>query len=339
MSRRTSWTAADLLAVELPEPRWAVEGVIPEGLTFFAGAPKLGKSWLALGLGIAVASGGYALGEIPVVGGETLYLALEDNARRLQSRLRLVLNGDTAPAGLHFETEWPRLDEQGLERLCGWLDEHPAARLVVIDVYPRVRPYTRDRGNLFQADYDAASLLQAVAAKYCIAVVAIFHTRKADASDWVETIQGTFGTAASADTLAVIRRARGEADAKLCLTGRDITEQELALRFAPDAGTWTLLGDAAEHTLGETRREILDTIRAHGTLTPKQISDLTSVGYELAKKTMQRMLTDGQLNARNGRYSLYTAVPAVPAVPGDKGTEGTEGTVVTPLFPASREKP
>ena len=32
-----------------------------------AGAPKLGKSWMALGLGVAIASGGRAFGTVPVV--------------------------------------------------------------------------------------------------------------------------------------------------------------------------------------------------------------------------------------------------------------------------------
>ena len=79
-SRRTSWTAAELLAAELPEPRCAVDGLIPEGLAFMCGAPKLGKCWLGLGLAIAVAAGGLALGKIEVEQGEVLYLALEDNA-------------------------------------------------------------------------------------------------------------------------------------------------------------------------------------------------------------------------------------------------------------------
>src|SRR6266540_3999994 len=75
------------------EPRFAVDGLIPEGLAFMCGAPKLGKSWMALGLSIAVAAGGRALSAVQVERGEALYLALEDSPRRLQSRLRMLLAG------------------------------------------------------------------------------------------------------------------------------------------------------------------------------------------------------------------------------------------------------
>ena len=120
-TRRTGWTAAELLGEDFADPRFAVDGLFPEGLAFMAGAPKLGKSWMALGLGVAIASGGRAFGTVPVVGGDVLYLALEDSPRRLQSRLRTLLGNDAPPERLHLETEWPRLDEGGTEKLDGWL--------------------------------------------------------------------------------------------------------------------------------------------------------------------------------------------------------------------------
>ena len=112
-----TFTAADLMREELPPVRWAVPGILPEGLSLLAGKPKLGKSWLALGLAVAKASGGLALGKIPVDRGGVLYLALEDNRRRLQNRLRKVLGGDAAPEGLHIATEWARVDEGGADAL------------------------------------------------------------------------------------------------------------------------------------------------------------------------------------------------------------------------------
>ena len=50
-------SAVELMDLELPEAKWAVSGVLPEGVTILAGKPKIGKSWLGLGLGIAGGSG------------------------------------------------------------------------------------------------------------------------------------------------------------------------------------------------------------------------------------------------------------------------------------------
>ena len=79
------FTLQELLARELPPVRWAIPDILPEGLTLLAGKPKLGKSWFALSVALAIAAGGFALGKQPVTQGEVLYLALEDNERRVRS--------------------------------------------------------------------------------------------------------------------------------------------------------------------------------------------------------------------------------------------------------------
>ena len=52
---------------------------------------------MGLGMCVAVAVGGKAFGIKEVRQGEALYLALEDNPRRLKKRLKKVLNGEPAP--------------------------------------------------------------------------------------------------------------------------------------------------------------------------------------------------------------------------------------------------
>jgi hypothetical protein len=69
------FTAAELMAEELPPVRWVVANILREGVTFLAGRPKLDKSWMILGLGVAVATGGVALGTKRVEQGEVLYLS------------------------------------------------------------------------------------------------------------------------------------------------------------------------------------------------------------------------------------------------------------------------
>ena len=113
-------------------------------------------------------------------------------------------------------------------------DGHPDARVVLIDVWPRIRPRSTKRSaDQYTVDYDAAAMLQVLATVHGIAIVVLYHTRKAEADDFVETVQGTLGTAGAADTVIVVKRSRGQADAALHVTGRDVEERELRPAVRP----------------------------------------------------------------------------------------------------------
>src|SRR5689334_15189974 len=112
------------MCVQFPPLLWAVLGLIAEGCNLLVGPPKLGKSWLALNVGVAIANGGLALGKIPVEQGDVLYLALEDTLRRLQSRLRVMLAEDAAPERLTLETWCEPPTDGGTERIEEWLGCH-----------------------------------------------------------------------------------------------------------------------------------------------------------------------------------------------------------------------
>ena len=53
-----TFTVDELLNADLPEQKWLVNELIPVGLVSLAGRPKVGKSWMALQLAVAVATGG-----------------------------------------------------------------------------------------------------------------------------------------------------------------------------------------------------------------------------------------------------------------------------------------
>jgi hypothetical protein len=302
----STYSARELMETDFPEPRFAVPALIPEGLTFFAGAPKLGKSWLALGLSIAIASGGHALGKIKVDQGEVQYLALEDSPRRLKGRLSSLLNGSGPPEGLMFETQWLPLADGGAEDIAGCLSSRPDCRLVVVDVFARLRSLTKDSGDRYMHDYLAAEQLQKVASEYGVAIVAVHHTRKAGADDFLETVSGTFGLAAAADTIAVLKRSRGQADAEFHVTGRDIEEQSLALKFAPAVGTWSLLGDAREWAISESRRKILEVLKS-GPMRPKQIAEMSGVDHDVVKHLVLKMVDEGDLDTDGrGVYAVHS---------------------------------
>lgn len=322
---RAAWTAAELLAEDFPEPKWAVPGILPEGCILLAGPPKVGKSWMTLGLGLSVASGGKALGKIDVPAGPVLYLALEDTPRRLRSRLAKMLAGDPAPTAMTLVTTCPPLREGGDKRIAMWLDRHPDARLVVVDVFTRMRGSTHPGANAYQADYAAVAQMKAVADAYGVAMVLVVHVRKAQAEDFLEDISGTNGLAGAADAVAVLRRSRGKADGALQVTGRDVDEATYALAFGADLGTWQLLeGPATNHLVGDTRATILAAVRQTAGTRPRQLADVTCLDYDLVKQTVRRMVDAGQLDTDgNGRYFLpVTAVSGDPPVTGVTGVTG-----------------
>ena len=177
-------SAADLLEREFPEPKYAINGLLSEGVTIFAGKPKLGKSWLCLGIAVAIASSGLALGSVQVQQGDVLYLALEDGERRLQNRLETVLRNDTLPRRLFYATTFPLLDEGGLEAIEEWLKAHPDARLVVIDTLKRVRPRQRaSSSRLYDVDYESIAPLADLSKKYGVSILVVHHSRKLDSDD------------------------------------------------------------------------------------------------------------------------------------------------------------
>lgn len=238
--------AVELVAESVLEPDWAVPGLISVGLTFLAGQPKLGKSWLAYQLALSVAAGGKAFGIMPVERGEVLYLALEDTRARLKQRLTQLAQGEPVPLGLYLATEWPRWDDGGRNLLDRWLTDHPAARLVIIDTFQKVRSLGKREGNVYAEDYLAGAAVKELADQHNVAILVLHHTRKATkengTTDQLEMVSGSNGLAGSADGIIVLARARNKGEAKLFVTGRDVEEQTLDLLFNPVI-IWQCLSD------------------------------------------------------------------------------------------------
>ena len=88
-----TYTMQELYEHPLEPMACLVDGLLAPGLYILGGSPKVGKSWMALQLCLAVCGGGAFLGRATRKS-EVLYLALEDGPQRLHSRaLRLA---DTA---------------------------------------------------------------------------------------------------------------------------------------------------------------------------------------------------------------------------------------------------
>ncbi len=266
-------SASELEAMSFPPLRAVIPGLIYEGTALLAGAPKLGKSFLMLQLALAVARGEPVLGSGPVEQGDVLYLPLEDGLRRIKRRIRGLLGSETDwPPALSLCAEWPRLGEGGVEQIDDWLAAHPAARLVVIDTFQRVRDAGGRYTSAYAEDYEALRPLSPLAEAHRVAIVVVHHTRKLESDDPLDLVNGTVGLTGVVDTALILRRSRGTADASLLVTGRD-TEAELALCHDGATGRWQLAGDGRSAQLSASRAAILAALREAGEpLTPAQLA-------------------------------------------------------------------
>ena len=297
-----TFTAADLMALNLPAVNWIVEDILPQGVTLLAGKPKMGKSWMALGLALAVATGGVALGKKQAAQGEVLYLALEDNPRRLHRRVKKLM-GNTEPSPrLHINLECRRLDDGGIEALDGFLEDHPDTKLVIVDTLARLKPRVSGRRTQYDEDRDSVDSLVPLADKHGIAILLVHHLREMQSDDPLDMITGSVGLIGSVDGALVLKRERGKADAYLHIDGRDIEHPtELALEWNRKTVTWTILGDAKEYRMSEGRRAILASLEnADEPLGPKEIAEmLNAKGRERNEGAVREMLSqmakDGQV--------------------------------------------
>ena len=86
-----------------------IEGLLYQGTYLFVGSPKISKSFFMAQLAYHVSTG-IPLWDYPVKKGTVLYLALEDDYRRLQERMYRMFGTETTP-NLFFSVASMSLNE------------------------------------------------------------------------------------------------------------------------------------------------------------------------------------------------------------------------------------
>jgi hypothetical protein len=313
-----------------PPLKFILPGFVPEGATLLVSRPKLGKSWLVLDLAIATAAGRFTLGDMKPIQGDVLYLALEDGRRRLQRRLTKLLPtfGERWSPRLTFATEWLKADQGGLASIEAWILSAEAPRLVIVDTLAHFRKVPTGRAQLYAEDYAAISDLQKLASKHNVGIVIVHHDRKAEADDVFDTVSGTLGLSAAADTVLVMKRQAGAVT--LFVRGRDVEESETALQFNKASCKWSALGVAAEVYRSAERSRVLDALKDG----PKQAKELM-LEAELRNRNatdilLHKMVRDGQIvRVAPGQYDL----------PGKEGKTGKKERLSEQPTDTKEERP
>lgn len=309
---------SELMAEDLPPAEHVIPDWLQTGLVILAGKPKIGKSWMMLAAALAVANGkSTALGRLAIEKpSPVLYLALEDPKRRLQDRVHKILGpGAPIPPSFDYSLTCPKLGEGGVEFIDAWLEGKPAGCFVVVDIWKRVKPKPDKGANAYDADYDAAILLQSLAIRRRACIVLLHHTNKIKSDDDTDIISGSIGFSGAADEIMVLLKA-GKKNAVLRGSGRDVTPFDWALEWSVDAASWTIIGSPEEEEESREQRETVEAVQEFGRhIKPGDLATALNIKYDAAKKRLYRAAKRGALVSLNDGTYYTTPVPPVPAVP------------------------
>ena len=144
-----------------------IDGLLYRGAYLLAGSPKVGKSFLMAQLAYQVSTG-TPLWNYPIRKGTVLYLALEDDYRRLQERSYRMF-GTAENESLFFSVSAGQLGSGLDEQLTNFLREHPGTSLIIIDTLQKVREVDGDNYS-YANDYQIITRLKALADSYGISI-------------------------------------------------------------------------------------------------------------------------------------------------------------------------
>lgn len=248
----------EILNTDYPEPEMVIKDILPVGLTVLGGRPKIGKTNMGFQIAIAVATGKSFLGK-DVSQGKVLYIALEDNPRRIQKRLRK--QGVLESCEINFTTDFPNYKSGGKEALKEII-EKKEYRLIIIDTSTRFFG-TVDQMDLIQTSEIGGSL-QELVLKFDQAILLIDHHRKQSNDTFnnpIDDLLGSTGKSAPIDTALGIYRTRGKQKATFMIVGREIEEQSFTLNFDKNSLTWEFEKNSDEPDKNSRRGRVYQTMK------------------------------------------------------------------------------
>lgn len=222
-----------------------VDDLLYPGTYLFAGAPKVGKSFLMAQLAYHVSTGQRLWG-YDVRQGTVLHLALEDTYQRLQERMFRMFDVSQTDK-LHFTVYAKQLGNGLDEQLDKFVCEHPDTHLIIIDTLQKIREMGGEAYS-YADDYQIVGRLKQFADRKGLCLLVVHHTRKQPSEDKFEMISGTTGLLGCADGAFILQKEkRTDSAATLDVVGRDQPDQRIHLVRDEVRLTWEF--DHAEREL------------------------------------------------------------------------------------------
>jgi hypothetical protein len=308
-----------ILKTEFPPIQFTVRPVMPEGLGLVAGRPKAMKSWTMLDLAYCVQNNLNWMNH-EVVQGDVLYLALEDNPRRMKDRIT-KLGHSKCKKHPTIVTESPYLNYGLEESIRAWTKQVFHPRLVIVDTLAKVKNQWNRSDTAYDKDNKLLRDVQHLAGELSITIIFVSHLGKAQQDYSWDKIQGSTGMQGMTDFMWMLDRGDQGTSASLKGRGRDMEDFEYALTWNEKTWKYDCEGKLYEIQMQENRREIIEAMKHYAytekqlVVKPNEVANFlgqTSVkGKSRISKTMQRMLNSRDLIKGEvyGTYKLFTSLP------------------------------
>ncbi len=254
--------------INTEKPFMIVEDMVPVGLTMLAGLPKIGKSWMVLQLGEAIAEGKEFMGKKTNECG-VLYLCLDDAEPRLQKRV--AGTGEEPNDNFNYSMEAKTIETGLFAELNAELEEHPEIRVVIIDTMQKVRDYDGRSTNfsMYAKDDKEITALKQYAYRKNIAIILVHHATKEEVGDNpLKAIQGSNGVIGGMDSILFLDRKTGCTEGSLFVIPRDAAEYKVNLQFKDTV--WSMVSiesaeEVFEKSVPDVLKRIADFVKEKGT--------------------------------------------------------------------------
>lgn len=227
----------------MPPLEFVIDNLLPYGLILLGAPPKSFKSYMCLDMCLCVCQGFDFMG-FKTHKHSCLYMDLESTKRRPKNRIEQILQGAVAPGNLYISNDAQPIGKGFENQLMDFVKEHPDVKLVVVDVFKKIRPPKKAGADPYERDYEDYGAIKKIADELSIAIILVTHTTKMKhPDDPFNELSGSAGTMGSIDVGMVIKKETRDSDeATLYITGRDLEEQSYKIKFDKDTYKWQNIG-------------------------------------------------------------------------------------------------
>ena len=302
-------TQVAALPPESDHSAWLVESLwARQGVGVLGGPPKCCKTYLALEIALAVASGTPCLGHFPVPEpGPVLLFAAEDAPHQVHARLRGLAQArgvdfDTLPVFLIL-TEQLRLDlEHDRERLMEAANQH-RPRLLILD--PFVRLHRCDENSAREISALLADL-RALQRRHSLAVLLVHHTRKTNGQTSGQDLRGSGDLHAWGDSNLYLQKAHDQL--RLAVEHRAACAPEpIALTLTGDPPHLLVEASSVPPRNADLDQQVLHVLSRHpDPLTQTQLRSILKVRNQTLTGSLRTLLDQHKISHANHGWALNT---------------------------------